>query len=178
MKSLILVSALLVGFSASASICKVSEATVERIESMKDSNLMAKPKVTTIKALVAADACVASYLKENDAAALAREIIALKIIPAEQILNFFVEHAEEKLNAVAPKTCDVSSQTLEQVEELRTSGMHVKALYVSMKSLLDEDNCLSSELSQGEMAELAQRIVFETTDLFSAEAMISQALNK
>lgn len=178
MKSLILVSALLVGFSASASVCKVSEDTVERIESMKDSSLMAKPKFTTIKALVATDACVAKYLKENDAATLAREIISLKFIPAEQILNFFVEREDEKLNAVAPKACETSSQTLEQMEELRTSGMHVKARYVSMKGLLAEDDCLSSELNQSEVTELAQRIVFEATDFFTAEAMINQALAK
>lgn len=178
MKSLILVSALFIGFTASAQVCKVSKDIVERIEWAKASNMMAKPKYTTIKALVATDECVNQYLNDGDAANLAREIIALKLISAEQILNFFVENEEEKLNALVPKSCEASSQTLEQMEELRTSGMHVKARYVSMKGLLAEDDCLSSELSQGEVVELAQRIVFEAADFFSAEVMIAQALAK
>lgn len=178
MKSIVVSALLLVGFSASASVCKVSADTVERIESIKESSMMAKPKFTTIKALVATDACVTKYLKEGDAANLARQIISLKFFPVEQILNFYVETEEEKLSLLAPKACEASAQTLEEMEELRSSKMHVKIRYVSMKGLLAEDECLASELNQSQVTELAQRIVFEATNYFSAEAMINQALAK
>lgn len=178
MKSLILVSALFIGFTASAQVCKVSQDIVERIEWAKASNMMAKPKYTTIKALVATDECVSQYLNEGDAATLAREIQALKYISSEQILNYFVEQAELKKQLSQIKACEPSAATLERVEDLRTSGMHVKARYVSMKGLLAEDECLASELNQSQLVNLAQRIVFEADNTLSVQLMMSEALNK
>ncbi len=178
MKSLILVSALFIGFSASAQVCKVSQDTVISIEWAQDSSLMAKPKFTTIKALIASDACVSQYLNEGDAATLAREIQALKFIPAEQILNYFVEQAELKKQLSKIKACEASDATLERVEKLRTSGMHVKARYVSMKGLLAEDECIASELDQAGVVDLAQRIIFEADNALAVQLMISEALSK
>ena len=178
MKSLILVSALFIGFTASAQVCKVSQETADQINWAKESSMMAKPKHTTIRALIGSDACVAQYLNDGDAATLAREIQALKFVPAEQILNYFVEQAELKKQLSQIKACEPSAATLERVEDLRTSGMHVKARYVSMKGLLAEDECLASELNQSQLVNLAQRIVFEADNALSVQLMMSEALNK
>lgn len=172
MKSLILVSALLVGFSASAQVCKVSQDIVERIEEAKSSNMMAKPKYTTIKALVATDECVAQYLNDGDAATLAREVMALNLVSSEQILNSFVQHEEEKLQLEAAKTCSASRQTLESINQLKSSGMHVKALYVSVKGLLADDECLSLELGRSQIVDLAKILVYGHFDKESTESII------
>lgn len=160
MKSLILVSALFIGFSASAQVCKVSQDTADQINWAKESSMMAKPKHTTIRALIGSDECVAKYLNEGDAATLAREIQALKFVPAEQILNYFVEQAELKAQLSKIKACEASAETVARADQLRTSGMHIKAVYVSMKGVLSEDECLASELDQAGVVELAQRLVF------------------
>jgi hypothetical protein len=178
MKSLILVSALLIGFTASAQVCKVSQDTADQIDWTKESSMMAKSKHTTIRALIGSDACVSKYLNDDDSATLAREIQVLKFVPSEQILNYFAEQAELKAQLSKIKACEASAATLERVEQLRTSGMHVKARYVSMKGLLAEDECIASELNQSDVVDLAQRIVFAADNALAVQLMISEALNK
>lgn len=179
MKSLILVSALLVGFSASAEVCTVSKETADRIKYVNNSGMMAKPKYTTIRALVGEDACMAQYLNEGDAANLAREIMNLKMIPAEQILNGFVSNEAAKMASAEPQSCEASEQTIAIAKELsQVKGASVKPAYVSLKGTLASDECISSTLSQAEVTALAQQIMFEANDTDSVELMISMSLTK
>lgn len=176
MKTFIVTALLFAGMSASAqSSCQVSEDITQRIEETKASNMMAKPKFSTIRALVATDSCVARYLQSGDDVQLARDIMNLDFIPSQQILSHFVKQAEEKS---ASQTCKASQETLDQVDFLRTSGMHVKVRYVSMKGALIEDECLASELSEGKIIELAQSLTFQSATFQSSEEIINQALAK
>ena len=177
MKSMILTALLLVGFSVSAqSVCQVSSDTAQSIDSINNSNMMAKPKANVIRAMVGADECVAQYLQNSDAALLARAIIDLKGVSAAQILSNYVDQAEAKLRKLNSKTCQAALETVEKVEQITHLQMHVKARYVTVKGMLSEDACLSSELNQAQLKALSQRIVFESADSLAIQSMISEAL--
>ncbi|MBC7752903.1 MAG: hypothetical protein H7Z71_01615 [Moraxellaceae bacterium] len=177
MKSMILTAVLLVGFSVSAqSVCQVSSDTAQSIDSINNSNMMAKPKANVIRAMVGADECVAQYLQNSDAALLARAIIDLKGVSAVQILTNYVDQAEAKLRSLDLKTCQPASETVEKVEQIARLRLHAKARYVTIKGLLGDDECLSAELSPTQIKVLSQRITFETADSLAIQSMISEAL--
>lgn len=80
------------------------------------------------------------------------------------------------LAASAQTACQVSSETIDRIDMIKEAGGMVKLMMVTIKSLIEDDECASHYLQPGDASALARKIMNEKS--MSSSLMLNEFVSE